>query len=69
MIDAYCTHPPGQRPGVGDAMVFVPSAFVRGVDLPLHLRGRVINVNDEHHHFTVAALCNGAEVRECSKFR
>lgn len=57
-------------PRVGDPFAWTPTAFC-GESLPgavTELRGRVVDVNAAHRHYTVEAECNGYRFRECFKF-
>lgn len=62
---------------VGDAKVFVPSAFSeitrdgaqKRYRVPIQIRGRIIAINWQHRHFTVEGEVNGRTIRETYKFR
>lgn len=56
---------------VGDAIVFVPSAFIDYHDpavAPYSVAGRVIHVNAAHRHYTAAGMVHGVEIRESYKY-
>lgn len=62
---------------VGEAKVFVPSAFSeltrdgaqKRYRVPIQIRGRIIAINWTHRHFTVEGVVNGHTIRETYKFR
>lgn len=62
---------------VGDAKVFVPSAFSelsrdgaqKRYRVPVQIRGRIIAISWKHRNFTVEGVVNGHIIRETYKFR
>lgn len=54
------------RKDVGDAVSFIPAAFIRyhDAETALRLNGRVVYVNEAHRFYTVEAACNGYKIRE-----
>lgn len=54
------------RKEVGDAVSFIPAAFIRyrDAETALRLSGRVVYINAAHRFYTVEADCNGYKIRE-----
>lgn len=54
------------RKAVGDAVSFIPAAFINfeNATVALRLNGRVVYVNNAHRYYTVEAPCNGHRIRE-----